>query len=280
MSELPDDWSPADNPHAIAVSEATWWNATVALTVLRMREQPTQVRSFDSQQIDARTLVTALRNLLTAAALQKAALAELGADHAAADELTASRGRFEAALPGLKEIRDGLTHFEHWSRGTGLGAQAAARRAGLSEREVARDFWSFQFDPATDTVTMGPFTIQVTAAETAAEQLHDAIYTAARAVDAARATAVHADVAAALTTQRITYQPPAGQVQLTKDRLQRVCVALGPQTASPPSRHDLAAQVVAALTSAGLSLASTIHPQADDITDRLAAAETLLVRRP
>ncbi|MCX4758717.1 hypothetical protein [Kitasatospora purpeofusca] len=279
MSELPDDWSPADNPHAIAVSEATWWNATVALTVRRMREQPTQVRGFDSQQIDARTLVTALRNLLTAATLQKAALTELGAAQTPADELDAARRRFEAALPGLKEIRDGLTHFEHWSRGTGLGAQAAARRAGQREREVARDFWSFQFDPTTDSVTMGPFTIQVTAAEAAAELLHGAIYTAALAVDAARASAVHADAAAALATQRITHQPLAGQVQLTRDRLQRVCVALGRQTESPRSRYDLAARVVAALTSAGLSLTSATHPQADDVTDRLAATETLLVRR-
>ncbi|MFF2041907.1 hypothetical protein ACFVVX_15880 [Kitasatospora sp. NPDC058170] len=280
MSELPDDWSPADNPHAIAVSEATWWNAAVALTVRRMCEQPTQVRSFDSQQIDARTLVTALRNLLTAADLQKAALTELGTDHTAADELTAARSRFEAALPGLKEMRDGLTHFEDWARGTGRGAQAAARRAGQSEREVARDFWSFQFDPATDTVAMGPFIIQVTAAETAAEQLHGAIYTAARAIDAARASAVHADAAAALTTQRITHQPPDGQVQLIKDRLQRVCVTLGRQTENSQSRHDLAARVVAALTSAGLSLASATHPQANDVTERLAGTDTLLVRRP
>ncbi|MFI0368848.1 hypothetical protein ACH35V_13260 [Actinomadura sp. 1N219] len=34
----PDDWSPADNPYAIAVSEAQWWLHTVELAISRMRK--------------------------------------------------------------------------------------------------------------------------------------------------------------------------------------------------------------------------------------------------
>jgi hypothetical protein len=32
-----DDWSPADNPYAIAVSEAQWWQRAVRLAVLRVQ---------------------------------------------------------------------------------------------------------------------------------------------------------------------------------------------------------------------------------------------------
>ncbi|MGW2542513.1 hypothetical protein ACWC5I_16970 [Kitasatospora sp. NPDC001574] len=91
---------------------------------------------------------------------------------------------------------------------------------------------------------------------------------------------MHADAAGALTEQRITIQPPAGQVQLATDGLQRVWLSLGEQSGNPRSRYDLADRIVTALTSAGLSLTSSTHPQADDLTDRLAGNEPLLVRRP
>lgn len=32
-----DDWSPADNPYAIAVSEARWWRDAALLAIPRMR---------------------------------------------------------------------------------------------------------------------------------------------------------------------------------------------------------------------------------------------------
>ncbi|WP_256176744.1 hypothetical protein [Kitasatospora aureofaciens] len=280
MSELPaDDWSPADNPYSIAVSEANWWKATVALTIGRMREQPTQVGFFDSAQIDARTLVVALRQMLMAAKLEQIALADLGIDEAVGDELAKAQAQFEEALPGIKEIRDGLTHFEDWARGTGRGAQATARKNGSTEREVARDFWSFGYDPSADTVTMGPFTISVPAAETATRQLHAAIYTAARSVDLARALAVRAEAAEALTAAGITHTPPDGQVLLSPGADLRVWLSLNLPGDQAQLRHDVAQRTIAAITAAGLALASNSHPQAHDLHDRLAGAEALLVQR-
>lgn len=38
-STNPDDWSPADNPYAIAVSQSQLWRDVVRLAVLRMRDE-------------------------------------------------------------------------------------------------------------------------------------------------------------------------------------------------------------------------------------------------
>src|SRR4051812_46229635 len=124
MSIDPEDWSPADNPYAIAVSEAQWWRECVRLAVLRMRRVETErLGAFSPRQIDARQLVFALRQLLAAEKLEQFALKELDIDEAVRDALTAARRRFESALPGIKDMRDGLMHFEAWSRGMGYGPQ-------------------------------------------------------------------------------------------------------------------------------------------------------------
>lgn len=72
-SIVPDqdvDWSPADNPGAIAVSEIQWWAHAAELAVLRMRgSDDHRISWFSSRQIDARQLILALRQLLSAVAL-------------------------------------------------------------------------------------------------------------------------------------------------------------------------------------------------------------------
>ncbi|MEH0412189.1 hypothetical protein [Streptomyces scabiei] len=110
-SNLPDDWSPADNPYSIALSEANWWRATVALTVKRMHGDDVQVGWFSSRQIDARTLVVALRQLLAAVKLERIALTDLGMDPAVITALDDAEQVFLDALPNIKHVRDGLTHF-------------------------------------------------------------------------------------------------------------------------------------------------------------------------
>src|SRR5260370_17321031 len=72
---VPPDWSPADNPHAIAISEAQWWQRAVQLAVLRLRDPGDQrISWFSTRQIDARQLVFALRQILNAEPLPSAAL--------------------------------------------------------------------------------------------------------------------------------------------------------------------------------------------------------------
>jgi hypothetical protein len=137
-----DDWSPADNPYAIAVSQAQLWRDVVRLTITRMRdEDDRRAGFFSSQQLDAHVLVMTLRQLLTAEQLEQVALEELGIDTAVREELAHARKRFEDALPGIKNMRDALMHFDEWSRGTGRGPQKDRVKAGEAMRDVARDYW-------------------------------------------------------------------------------------------------------------------------------------------
>ena len=175
-STLPDDWSPADHPYAIATSEAQWWRSAAILAINRMRADDDHIGWFSTRQIDARQLIFALRQLLTAEQLEQVALADLGIDPRVGEALAAARQRFEDALPGVKHMRDGLMHFDEWSRGEGkYGPQRERRRAGELARDVARECWSFGYDPASGVVWFGPYSIDVGAAEHAAVQLCDDI---------------------------------------------------------------------------------------------------------
>jgi len=65
---MPDNvpsWSPADNPYAIAVSEAQWWLRCAQLASRRMRggDDP-RSPGVSSRQIDACQFVVALWQLL------------------------------------------------------------------------------------------------------------------------------------------------------------------------------------------------------------------------
>ena len=185
-----DDWSPADNPYAIAVSEAQWWKASAQLAILRIRRNEDSGFSWcDPQQIDARQLVFALRQLISAEELEQFALKELGIDPTVRHKLTQARRRFEQALPGIKDMRDGLTHFEEWSRGMGQGPQRKRRDAGDLPRDIARDFSRFGFDPDAGTVSSGPYVFSIDVAERAAQEFAQAIYMASREVDKRIATA-------------------------------------------------------------------------------------------
>jgi hypothetical protein len=145
------NWSPADNSYSIAMSQAQWWNESARLAILRMRRNDdARFGWFSAQQIDARQLVVALRQLLTAEDLEQFALEDLGIDQAVRDTLARARQRFEDALPGVKDMRDGLLHFEEWSRGMGRGPQQTQRNNGVLPRDVARHFWGFGFDPNPD----------------------------------------------------------------------------------------------------------------------------------
>lgn len=154
---VPPDWSPADNPHAIAVSEAQWWQRAVQLAVLRLRDADDQrISWFSSRQIDARQLVFALRQILNAERLVAVVLEARGVDTAAHEALARARQRFEDALPGIKDMRDALIHFDAWSRGQGRGPQKGCRDAGGALRDVAREYWGFGYDPNAGAVSPWP----------------------------------------------------------------------------------------------------------------------------
>jgi hypothetical protein len=208
-SNSTNDWSPADNPYSIAVSEAQWWQRAVQLAVLRVRAKDDDgIAWHSSRQIDARQLVFALRQLLTAEQLEQAALKALGIDPAVGQELAKARKNFEEALPGVKDMRDALMHFDEWARGTGLGPQKKRRQAGEALRDVARFFWGFGYDPSADTISMDPYTIDVSTADRAAKELSWAIFNAAREVDKKSTAELRARTIRALTSSGIPCESP------------------------------------------------------------------------
>ena len=189
MSDLPNgqEWSPADNPYAIAVSEAAWWRCAAKLAVARL-EDPADRRAapLSSTQIDARNLIFALVQLLAAERLEQRALLDLGVDAAVREALSDARDQYLQDLPDIQDMRNALTHFDDWAIGQGRGPQKTGVTEGSEPRDVAAHYWGFGYSQNERVVRLGPFSIEVAKAVTAARRLEGAIYTAAQEVDRQR----------------------------------------------------------------------------------------------
>jgi len=274
-----DDWSPADNPYAIAVSQSQLWRHIVGLTVLRMRDEDDRRAGwFSSRQLDAHVLVMTLRQLLTAEQLEQVALEELGVDAAVRDALAQARKRFEDALPGIKDMRNALMHFDKWSRGEGLGPQKDRVKAGEALRDVARDYWRFGYDPDAATVSFGPYTIHIDVAEQAAGELCQAIYTAAREVDNKHTAERRSRTIKTLEGAGIRCDAPDAVLKVSPGTDRRIWLSLNLTAGSDEQeRRELSERIVAALASGGLRLESTNLAEPLEPAERLIRGEMLYV---
>jgi hypothetical protein len=277
-STSPDDWSPADNPYAIAVSEAQWWQRAVQLAANRVRgKDDTGIAWHSSRQIDARQLIFALRQLLTAEQLEQEALKVPGVDPIVRQELAEARKRFGDALPGVRDMRNGLMHFEDWSRGKGSGPQKERREAGEALRDVASFFWGFGYDPSDDTISIGPYRIDVGTADRAAKELSWAIFMAAREVDKKNTAELRARTIRALTSSGIPCESPEDALVVSPGTDLRIWVSVRPTAlAGGLDLHELAARIVAALEAEDLRLIPPSEPHSQDIVERLARGESLV----
>lgn len=278
MENTPDDWSPADNPYAIAVSQSQLWRETVQLTVLRIRDEDDNRVGWSSRQLDAHVLVVMLRQLLTAEQLEQAALEALGIDQAVGAALAAARKRFEDALPGIKDMRDALMHFDEWAQGTGFGPQARQRNAGTALRDIARDYWRFGYDSATGVVSFGPYTIAIDTAERAAAELCQAIWIAAHEVDKTNTAARRAKTIEALSGAGIPYNAPGALLRVSSGTDLRIWLSLDLRLGSnEQERRQLSEKIVSTLAVAGLGLESTNLAVTLDSVERLVRGEALSV---
>ena len=98
-------------------------------------------------------------------------------------------------------------HFDEWAQGKGHGPQKDRRNFGEALRDVAREYWGFGYDPNAGTVSLGPYAVQVDAADQAARELSRAICQAARAVDQANAVELLAITTQVLATAGICCSP-------------------------------------------------------------------------
>jgi hypothetical protein len=274
------NWSPADNPQAIAISEAEWWQWAVQLAVLRLQDPDDQRIAWpSSRQIDARQLIFALRQLLSAARLADLAMEARGVDAAARDALAQARREFEDALPGIKDMRDALMHFEDWSRGEGkFGPQRDRRNAGEALRDIAREYWGFGYDPNAGTVSLGPYTIDVDIVAQAAKKLSWAVYMASHTVDQANAVALLDTTVRVLTAAGVSCSPtPEASLWVRVKDDSRVWLSLVAADVDEQEQRELGEQVVDALSTAGLHLVSI--RQAEDLgaVERLIRGEALFV---
>lgn len=274
-----NDWSPADNPYAIAVSQSQMWTDIVRLTVVRMRDDDDRRAGwFSSRQLDAHTLVMTLRQLLTAEQLEQAALEALRIDPAVSTALASARKKFEDALPGIKDMRDALMHFDEWARGTGYGPQAKRRKAGDALRDIAREYWGFGFDPNAGTVSFGPYVIDIGVADRAAVELRNAIYMAAREVDKKNTAELRAKTTEALSSAGISYNTPATYFKVSPGNDLRIWLSLDIHAdANEQERLALSERIVGAICAAGLHLESTNHAVALEPAERLVKGEQLWV---
>jgi hypothetical protein len=177
-------------------------------------------------------------------------------------------------------MRDALIHFDEWSRGEGRGPQKDRRNAGEALRDVAREYWGFGYDPNAGTVSLGPYTIQVDAADQAAKDLSWAIYQAAREVDQANAAELLTRTVEVLKNAGISCASTLSEevslwVRMKDDS--RAWLSLTAVGLKQQERRELSEQIVSVLTNAGLRLVSIRHAENLEPAERLLRGEALFV---
>lgn len=178
MDDATSDWSPAQNPYAIAVSQAYFAFNGYLLFAGRAREEHGL-----AQQIFGRTTLGELRKLLRCAEMLSSELERLGAPVAAQRFLQAAIDKFEGEVRGIKDARDMLEHFDEYARGEGRLQRKEQKATGAEFHAVARLYWGGGYNPQTNEVTEGPYMIPLDVAGDAARALYESIIHAAKATD-------------------------------------------------------------------------------------------------
>lgn len=234
---------------------------------------------FSSRQIDARQLVLALRQVLSAVTLVDGRLQELGLDQDR-DTLRLAKDRYEQDLTGLTEVRNALMHFEAWALGAGRGPQKQRVADGASAREVASEFWGFAYDPTTETISLGPYTIHVDAVGGAVTRLADAVYQAARAVDRRNAIDLRTAVEVALTTDDVPPTEGSSFPKLIVGGDHRLMLSLGSdEFPEKVDRRVSAGRIIDTLQAANIRLICLELPNQRDVTGLLAQGMELVCER-
>jgi hypothetical protein len=177
-------------------------------------------------------------------------------------------------------MRDGLMHFEDWSRGMGrYGPQAERRDAGDLPRDIAREFWGFGFNPSTGIVSFGPYAIEIEAALKAAQELALRIYLAAREVDKRNTAELRSKTISALANSgMIVDRAPSLGFKVSPGDDLRVWISLDRKPGTDEGASgDLAVRIVNALASAGLRLVSNIDNDDRNSAARMIGGESLYV---
>lgn len=157
-------------------------------------------------------------------------------------------------------MRDGLIHFEDWSRGKGRFVPRKKARDAL--RGVAGDYRGFGFDSNAGTVSFGPYVIHIDAAKHAAKELCDAIYMAAREVDKKNVAELRIKAIDAPMAAGISCDSPDAVLKVSPGVDLKILLSLDMHARCGACEYeDLAVRIVAALSAAELRFASSMEPQ-------------------
>ena len=205
------------------------------------------------------------------------ALRTLGIHRDVYADLSRARQRFETAVPGIKHMRDALMHFDDWARGEGKGPQEKGVKAGKALRDVASLYWGFAYHTGKDTITLGPYAIDVDEAVRAAVAFASAIYRAARAVDQRDTAELRSTTVNAITAAGLSCGAREDPIKVSPGQDLRIWVSLD-AAAAGQERSTLSEQIVAALSAADLHLVSLAEPVNINPAERLRAGETMQVQ--
>lgn len=167
-------WSPADQLHAVALSEANAWKDAMLLCAARMQADR-------YEQTDARLFLMALRLLLRAQKMASDAVAGLPS---AAAQLRQARRQFDRACPGAKDARDMIEHFAEYAEGRGNRQASGPWNARPVDPVLAARDWPLSYDRADGRIRLGSLEVDVAVACEQAKQLLMAIWKAVRGFEA------------------------------------------------------------------------------------------------
>ncbi|MCX5415592.1 hypothetical protein [Streptomyces sp. NBC_00059] len=177
MSGADGPWRPTEHGANIGHSSAWMAHRKVALDVHRMLHEDDPERAI----LDAPYTVMALRQVLRGVEMTRRHLKSDAARALLGDGLAA----FDLAVPGGKEARDVIEHFDEYAMGVGRLQQPdvrtpRARRPddALSEKYNHRLEWDRSGDEPRPVYVVGPYRIDLVAAEDAAFRLHCDAYEA------------------------------------------------------------------------------------------------------
>jgi hypothetical protein len=141
-------------------------------------------------------------------------------------------------------------------------------------------YWGFGYDPSASTVSLGPHTIRINAADQAAEEFSWAIYLAAREVDKKDAAELLAATVEVLTHAEISWNSAWSEkaslwVRVKDDS--RVWLSLTAADIDEDERRGLSERTVKVLTDSGLRLISITQAEDLETAERLVRGEALYV---
>lgn len=153
-----------------AVGHVVQWAYAMDVQAERIESAGTGPLAMRRREIDVRFFVQALRNLLRAIEL-----IQRRASDAAREQIAAALEAFNQEVPGAKDVRDRLEHFDEYESGVGKDQ----RKAGVTEPSIT----FFASRPGRHAVTvlvpgLTDATVEVQAAKTAADRLQTAVCTA------------------------------------------------------------------------------------------------------